>query len=183
MFVILGLAVYLSAVTLPARRERFARAERQIRERVSLLLRAADEDRTTKRKLRTQYEKDVACAEAEDTEAAKHPAGSDEAQSHRVIAGLWRQAARRVPLSSADEAGHRATAIEAWVATLGKSRSEAEGSLARFEAVARAVRDWPTSKEWVRLGIADRLATLESEIRAERRDATTRAIAESDPGP
>lgn len=71
MVLVLGLAIYLATVTLPARRARFARADRQIREQVSLLLRAADEDRAEERRLRTQYEKDIACAEAEAAEAAK----------------------------------------------------------------------------------------------------------------
>jgi hypothetical protein len=93
MVVILGLAVYLAFVTLPARRERHARADRAIRETMALLARTAGEDREWERSLRTRYAKDLACAEAEEKEAAKFPAGSDDARSHRQIATLWLDAA------------------------------------------------------------------------------------------
>lgn len=179
MVVVLVLAVYLAVVTLPDRRARFARADREVRERMSPLLRAAEEDRTVEMDLRTQYEKDIACAEAEDAEAAKYPPASEEAQSHRTIAGLWRQAARRVPLSTAGESGQRAKAIGAYVAALEKALSESGGSLARIEGLARDLRNPPTSKEWVRLGIEDRIAKLQAKIQAERRDEMIRSIAAS----
>ncbi len=181
MLVVLGLALYLGFVTLPAPRERHARADRAIREHMALLARTAAEDREWERSLRTRHAKDVACAEAEEEEAAKFPPGSDDARSHREIAALWLDAARKVPLATADFAGQRAQALEQWIKSLEESRRREEASLPRLEAFARRIRELPWKPVNLWGEIDQRINQVAAKVQAESKDKRIRNVLASEP--
>jgi hypothetical protein len=170
----LMMGAYMTRVSLPARRQRYQRADRAIREQLALLTRAAEEDRELERSNRERLGRIVESAEKERREAAKWPAGSEERESHERLARLWDEAARSVPIGKVEESDRRARAIERRLEQLLKGWRQAEGDLEQLERFVGEAARVPDSAYWQRLGVVARLAEVKVQMQAEERAKAVR---------
>jgi hypothetical protein len=174
----LMMGAYMTRVSLPARRQRYQRADRAIREQLALLSRAAEADREQERSNRERLGRIVAYAEKERSEAAKWPAGSEEREAHEGLARAWDKAALSVPVGSGGVSVMRARAIERHLEQLLKRWKQAEGDLEQLERFVGEAARVPDSADWQRLGMVARLAEVKVQMQVEERAKAVREFNE-----
>ena len=153
------LGSYMTLVEMPARRQRYLKAEQTIEQSLDLLRRGVEEAIAADRETKELYERDLASIEKEEQEADKWPEGSEERNNHLLFASQWRTAAAAIKR----QLGGRAEIAEAFRDRAEKIRDDRKrisNSLFAIETLASESDKAPDSAVWKKRGLARVLADL-----------------------